>query len=595
MSLFQNPTALSVPDATGTGASALKYPHPFFDVATTYLPTTLRQLFRWCYTYYQSNGVISSVVNKMAKYPVTKIRLKTDSTQRQLMEAIFKDHLNLELFCIDTNVDYFVYGNAFISIHFPIMKYLECAKCGSRVPMEQSKVKFENLKFMLHCGKSGCGHVGEARPIDVYVPNRERIKLIRWDPQDVDIDYNPLTGDAKYIVEVPLAAKGKIRAGDLSVLATTPQVFIDAVAKNQRVRLSPDNIFHMRRESIVGKDIGWGQPLVMPALKDLYLMQVLKKSQEAVAHEHVIPLRIIHPASNGTVDPISTIDLGSWQSTMRAELTRWRRDPNYTPIVPQPIGFQYLGGQGKSLMLVNEIKQLAEMIVMAMEVPTSFAFGGMTFSGSSVDLRMMENLFMRVQSQNIKMVNFIIKSVCRFLNIPPCSAEFVSIKTADDVQRKQMLLNLAQLNKVSSSKLLAEFDIEPTEERKVIEDELGFTTRMESKQFLANAENQGQALLIQARYQNQAARVGAGDAAEGQPGAGQPLGDQDIQLAIQELKGLPPDQQQAALQQLQQYVDPESLAAIQEGLSGGAKKKKNLMRPQPDQKPPRRSAESASI
>lgn len=612
MSGFQNPGASFSTLDSGVRGSAMRYPHPFFDVAQTYLPVTVKHLFRWCHTYYQMNGLINSVVNKMAQYPVTKLQFKArDKLQEALYTKLFADHLNLEQFCIACNVDYYVFGNAYVSIHYPIVKYLTCPRCSHKSPADATDYKFEAFEFVVQrCAR--CGSTGlKAKVTDIQVPAKEKIRLVRWNPELVDVKYNEITGDAQYVLTVPQNSAQSIREGNPLFLNHTPQVFIDAVAKSQAILLSPYNIYHMRRENVAGKDMGLGQPLVMPALKDLFLMQVLKKSQEAIANEHIIPLRIIHPAASGNTDPASTMDLGLWQNTIRSELLRWRQDPNYTPIVPLPIGFQYMGGQGKSLLLTNELKQIGEAIVTSMGVPVEFAFGGMSFSGSSISLRMLENQFLRNQTQQTKLVSFIVNSISRFLGIEPCIAEFTSIRTADDVQRKQILVSLAQANKLSNRTLLSEFNLDLRSEQDAIESEQKVQSRLEARQFLNNAENQGKASLIQSRYQTRAQQQvapGAGGEPQGQPqdpGSGgngdaqqvQTLSPEEVQKFAASIQNMRPDARASAIEKLKAYVDPASVDAILQALTqaGARKDQREAMRPLPNKLPPRRGAGRASV
>jgi hypothetical protein len=47
------------------------YPSPFFDIAQTYMPPTVKELFRWCQYFFYKDPMIGAVVTKIAEYPVT--------------------------------------------------------------------------------------------------------------------------------------------------------------------------------------------------------------------------------------------------------------------------------------------------------------------------------------------------------------------------------------------------------------------------------------------------------------------------------------------------------------------------------------------
>lgn len=611
---FTNPGVSTGSDTFRSGG-VMRYPHPFFDVAQTYLPVTVKQLFRWCHIYYQQNGLVNNVLNRMSQYPVTRINFATpDATSKQLAETLFRDRLNLKAFTIAHNLDVFVYGNGYVSVYFPINKILRCPRCSNLSAAESTPYKFEDFKFKItKCTK--CQGQGTASVVDMPLQSKDRIRLVRWDPSDIDVFYNEVTGESSYVLSIPANTAMMIRRGNPLFLNSMPQVFIDAVQTGSKILLDQNNLHHSKRENVAGKDMGYGQPLVMPALKDLYLQQVLKKAQEAIAHEHVVPLRIIHPASSGDVSPVQAVDMVSWQNTMRMELQRWKQDPNYTPIVPQPVGFQFMGGQGKSLLLTNELKQNAENIVTSMNVPIEFAFGGLSYSGSSVTLRMLENQFARIKDADERMMNFVISTVCRFLGVIPFSAALTPTRAADDIQRKQILSNLATAGKISDETLLSEFDIDPTDEKKRIAREAADKAGAEKTQFINNAKNQGEASLISAEYREKAqsramqaqqspgvdpqapaqevADPGGGEQA---PAEGHTLSEKQIMALAKKLVAMTEEEMQPALQQLKTMLAPQSWQRLQEVIQQlTSQKAVDEQQPLPEKLPPRRGAGKAVI
>src|SRR5690606_6737347 len=169
---------------------------------------------------------------------------------------------------------------------------------------------------------------------------------------------------------------------------------VEAMRRNKFIRFTDDNVFVMRRPIISQKDNGWGMPLILPVLKDAFYLQVLRKAQEAIAQEHIIPLRILFPqAGSSTSDPYTTIDLNAWKNRVEGEIAKWKYDNNYMPIMPLPIGNETIGGEGKALGLYQEMQVWSDQIVMGMGVPLEFVKGGLQYSGSNVSMRMLENMF----------------------------------------------------------------------------------------------------------------------------------------------------------------------------------------------------------
>lgn len=614
---------------TGWGMS---YPSPFFDVAHTYLPDTVKQMFRWCRYYTLTNPLIAAVVNKMAEYPITDIIIDTDNDgTKKLWVDFFEDTLQLRAFLVDIGLFYMTYGNALVSVNYPFRKFLQCRKCKKMTLAHKAKYRFRNFKFFMDCG---CGHHDEAEVKDVPIRSAQEIRLILWSPEDITIKYNDLTGRSTYYYTVPINVKNDIVMGKRSVVTQTPQIFIDAVRRQKSIILNPDNIFHFRRPSILtgSKDKAWGVPLVLPVLKDVFYLQILKKAQESIALERIVPLTVLFPQpGSGSSDPYATISLSKWREQVGLEVQRWRFDRNYLPIMPLPIGSQNIGGDGRALLLGQEIRIWSEHIIAGMGVPQEFVFGGLQYSGSNVSLRMLENQLLRYVSDQLRMIkNFVVKNVAAWMDWPHVNVRFKPFKMADDLQRRALDLQINQAGKLSDTSLLANLDYDPIKEDELMAKETIRRLEAVGRQQRAEAQIAVDAQVIQAKgqakiqqvmnqEQQQAmqgqANTAPGEAQEGQQqqpqgqqqqqgqqGQQQQGGDQGKQQMAQQmaqrLAQYPPDQQQQIIQQIAQQ-DPELAQLVQQMLkqqmSGQQQGSQVAGQPQPEQLPPRRGPESAAI
>lgn len=289
----------------GSPIMGVNYPSPFFDVAHTYLPTTVKQMFRWCRYYFLTNPLINATVFKLSEYPVTDIIIDhpNEGTKKQWEEYI-QDHLRYRAFQVEVGLDYHTYGNALIGISFPFHKYLTCRACGFQDQAKKIRDRwtFTNFHFRLTCPK--CGVVGEANVKDFYVKDASGIKLVRWNPEDVEIVYNDFTGQYTHFYTIPGPLRSDIVVGKKDVVEQVPQIFIQALRQQKGIVFSKDMLFHMRRPTLANQDRGWGSPLILPVLKDAFYLQVMKKAQEAILLEHIVPLRVLFPqAGSGSSDP----------------------------------------------------------------------------------------------------------------------------------------------------------------------------------------------------------------------------------------------------------------------------------------------------
>lgn len=495
--------------------SNFRYPSQWWDVAHMELPNSIKGLFKWCRYHALVNPLISSVVKKLSAYPITKVTVTDRSADgfdrnRERWHNLLQSSININRFQIEAGLDYHTYGNAIVSIYFPFYKFLECKNCGHKDRIKKLKFKsqwdFKNFSYILNC--PNCTHSGPCRVEDVFYKSHKDIKLIRWNPTDIQIDYNPITQRREYAYTIPPKIRKKVLTKKLSYLEELPSKFIESMKKNKPVILSPDNVFHFKAEtpSLNSNDEGWGYPAILPALKDSFYLQIMKKAQEAVMLEHLVPLDIIFPASQDpNASPYTTVNLSDWKRKIERELTTWRMDPNHKPILPLPVGYQRIGGNGRALMLTQEIRAHSEHILIGMGVPQEFVFGGLSWTGSSVSLRMLENMFMTYRDMHAQFLeNFLVPNITRFMGWQPVTVKMKSFKMADDVQNKQLLLSLNQIRKVSDRTLLSEFDIDSFEELKAIEKELRRNLEITKLDSLYKAQIQGESQQVMMKAQTEA-------------------------------------------------------------------------------------------
>jgi hypothetical protein len=347
------------------------------------------------------------------------------------------------------------------------------------------------------------------------------------------------------------------------------------------VIFSKDNFFHMRRPTLAGQDRGVGVPLLLPVLKDTFYLQIMKKAQEAILVEHIVPLRVLFPqAGSGSSDPYTTINLIDWRDQIAQEIARWRTDNNYIPILPLPVGNQTIGGDGRALLLTQEIQAWSEQIMVGMGVPREFLMGGMSYAGTNVSMRMLENMFIGYLQRQRDLARFIMRQVSSYLGWPLANIRFKPFKMADDLQRKAFEFQLNAAGKISDTTLLASSDMSQEDENQIMIRETDTRLEATKKQQIAMATIQGEAQLVMMKYQaraqqEQATAMGA-PTAPGEPGGAEgavPTGAPAPAQQGQPGEGQP-QQQQAQQQQTPANggsSPPDFLQQIGSQLSGGQK------------------------
>jgi len=507
----------------GGNIQGVNYPSPFFDVAHTYLPTTVKQLFKFCRYYFLTNPVINAVVMKMSEYPVTDIVVDHEDPEvvRKWTDYMH-DTVRMRSFQIECGLDYNTYGTCAVSLSFPFQKYLTCRNCGFSEQARKIRNKwiYTSNEFRLNCPR--CGHTGAANPKDWYYQDASNIRPVRWNVEDIEVSYNDITGECTYFYTIPAPLRADITLGKKDVVESIPQIFLQAIRQQKGVVFSKGNFFALKRATLAWQDRGWGIPMILPVLKDAFYLQIMKKAQEAILLEHIIPLRVIFPqAASGTADPFTTINLVDWRDQMAAEIARWRHDQNYIPIMPLPIGNQSIGGDGKALLLSGDMMALGEQIIMGMGVPREFLQGGLSYAGTNVSMRMLENAFLSYIGRQRQMVNWIVEMVAHFMRWPKVNVRFKPFKMADDLQRKSYLFQLNQAQKISDTTLLADADLDVEEENDIMVREAARRLEAAKKTQLAMAEIQGESQIVMMKMQAKAQQAQQ-QAMSQPPAAGEP-------------------------------------------------------------------------
>ena len=76
-----------------------------------------------------------------------------------------------------------------------------------------------------------------------------------------------------------------------------------------------DAIYHMHAETLAGLPIkGWAIPPIMPNFRLAYYIQLLRRYDEAIALDFIVPFRILFPDQGGPQgqDPLQTMNMNNF-------------------------------------------------------------------------------------------------------------------------------------------------------------------------------------------------------------------------------------------------------------------------------------------
>lgn len=564
-----------------------RYRSSFLSLSDMELPSNYRDIFRWCRYYFKVDSLIGIAVRSMATFPVTEyvvqdsvasedddsLETSEDSKQQEFYERMLKD-MRLTKMMQEIGYDYFLYGNCILFGETHVTEVKRRDKDGNirKVP-------------------------------EVTWKSVERLDLTR-----VKIMLDPKTRKRSYYYDIPGYMRAILKSRKpKSQYDKIPDIFKKAYETNSLVRLNPDNLFHFSMPTESGDEGLWATPPVLHALKLVMYTNVLRQAQEAIAYEHIVPRRIYFMQNTGDLNA----NIGAFAKMAKdfaGQLSRQLNDPNYQIVSPVPIQEIQHGGNGRNLLLVPEIEQLQKSILAAMGIPYEFIFGGMSYSGSTVSLRFLENQFTTYRQLIEEFINdFLIKRLAEIRgdwetvddDDKLIKVELTDLKMQDDLQQKQLLFSMNQAGKIPDEYMWEKgFGLDATLVRGQLYNEKEEQVKESVKLavFQQTLQEELAAKGIQPPVQQEAQPAeGAAPPQDGQatpPEEGAPqepsqanYSEQELMQAAQELTRLPAEEAEMRLSQLTQEIQM-LLRPYYEQMKDDDQPVD--MRPMPDKLPPRR-------
>lgn len=266
---------------------------------------------------------------------------------------------------------------------------------------------------------------------------------------------------------------------------------------------------------------------------------------------------------------------------------------------------------------------------LTVEGTHSYLIDGMVVhnSGGNVTLRVLENLLInRLSSLEFFIKEWVVPRMRRFFLLPACDIRHQEFKMADDVQQKRIAMELRATNTVSDQTVLEELGFDPAKEEvrkaKEMEKRLGDMR----KQQIAQAEIESDVTVIRAQAESKISRMQQEQAAQAQgavpqegmpqegmlqegapqgpaqqaPAQGQaqrpsPVPPEILETQVMNfLKSVPPEQREYQLNVMGQQ-NPMLARAVRSHLLRIDRGTKEAFKPPPEQKPPRRGPDTATV
>lgn len=440
--------------------------NPFFDQGSMQAPTSIGSMLTMCELLWSGNGTYRQAMERVCAYFLTGVEILDvpDKVKNSYTEFL-NDSLHITSVLRAVALDFLFYGNSFSSPFVPFRRYLSCNGCRFEQPIDKVIFTFKQMKYYARCAR--CSKSGEMKSIDRPTMEHDKIRVVRWNPHNMQLLFHPISHDCEYLMRPEAALQQQVRSGNPFYVQHTPDQLLEAALHNQLFSFYPEALFHMREDTLAGfQNRGWGIPRAMSNFRQAFYVQVLKRYNEALAMDYIVPWRVVTPAARGSekTDPLLNASMSQFRSFMAKMVKDHRIDPLSIHAVPFPIEYQTLSGEGQALAPSELLTMGMDELLNACGVPADLYKGTLQLTALPPALRLFESTWPHLISSLNSFLNWLMGVLAVHLNWEPARARLIPIARADDMEARVVRLQLAAAQKISDTTALAAFGIDPREE-----------------------------------------------------------------------------------------------------------------------------------
>ena len=463
---------------------------PAMDVLRNYtrfaMPTTMLEVFDWGEWMWNRCGEYARGINNIISYFLVDIEVTGIESyeEKKKFREYMLDEMKIMKHAYLVGKDLYSYGNCFITLTGQFERNLHCPMCKSMVPIKRIPVTL-NADASLSGQCLHCKRKVTFKRVDIPLSEKPN-KLIRWNPRDIDIEYNNITEDADYYLKPGSETKRSIMRGDRVYLEHTPWRVIEAVLQDKRIKFYPNTMLHLSFDGIASlKDAnkGWGMPPFFASFDLVVMLNLLKNYNQAILIDFLIPFRFLSLASKGgpdSGDPLFNHDAGDFMAAVRGMVQQQRANPMQIHSIPFPVQYQAIGGEAKQLAPVELLKYHLETLFTTMGIPPEFWQTNLGKNqGPPMSLRIFERQHTPFVQVMDDFINWVGSSVAENEMWAHAKLRFKRTSIVEDESVKQVKLQMLASNKVSNDTALSPFGINYEEEiDKTLDEQELFDKRM---------------------------------------------------------------------------------------------------------------------
>jgi len=485
---------------TGMGRATDNFPSPWLDMATAAMPKNHKNALQWSEFIWQSHATYREACTRVISYFLTDVEIRSldpdqpiGDDEREQWQTLFSETFRILEKLKEYGIDRECYGNTFISIVLPFLRFMACPQCGTQYLLEfmekdgRFRLKWDASKFQISatcpsCAAKGKPYSGPFRVEDRLKDIQQTIHLKKWNVHEIAVRYDEYSGDTRYIWQIPAAYAQSIRRGDMHKIARVPLGVLRAIRNNEDFLFEPDAIYHMKDSTLSGMDTqGWGLSRTLVNFREVFHTRLLQRCNEVIASDYIIPFRLLTPAPSeggktmagaASHDPLRSTNLGDFSSKMHRIVRQHRKDPASWHVLPYPVQYQTLGGEASQMVGQELLQQARDDLLNAVGVPVQLYQGNLELQTAPVALRLFEATHKHLVGDYNRFLQWVVQHATKLLAMQPVQATLRRVTHADDFEKTMVQLQLMSAQKVSPTTGLRSLGLDyKTEQRQTAEDE----------------------------------------------------------------------------------------------------------------------------
>jgi len=443
----------------GGGLPNNQYPNPYYNVAQQYLPISVESQLWWMDYLLLRNGFLKSALARVVNYFINTLIIEDASEDvKKKYEEIFRT-LKYKVLLNTSGLNLTAMSNEVVSVTQGFDRFLKCLDCNNTINIEKTNnYEFNKGKYTHTCPSCKSR---KSEIIDIPSKDIKKLSIIHWPIRQLITRHDKISGQTDYYWQIPQEyVRNVSKKNNKFFSKVTPKYVMDCIFTSggpKLLKLNKANLLHLKlpHPSSIETD-GKAIPLGMFMFDDFFSYQTVKRFNEVIMYEHIVPFNLFSMASDNSPasSPVFNQNGGVWKSAIEEMVLAHKRDPGSYQTFPFPVNFQQLGGQGKELAPVELMQQYKSDILGNYNIPQElYNMNFATANAPAPMLRLFENAWSIIPDSLNEVLQHIADIVSKIYGYEKIKVSMLASTISDDIEKKSIINSLVQANVLAKSTL----------------------------------------------------------------------------------------------------------------------------------------------